>query len=100
MPFIRVNCPKGALTADQKAKLAPLLVEVLISQEIDPVTEIGGAATGFMFNEIDVDSYCRGGVPLAENWRKRSGQWRHWSRLPSSASRGATLSNCDRKSVC
>ena len=31
------------------------------------MTEIGGAATGFMFNEIDVDSYCRGGVPLAEN---------------------------------
>lgn len=53
------------LTKNQK--LAPLLVEVLISQEIDPVTEIGGAATGFMFNEIDVDSYCRGGVPLAEN---------------------------------
>jgi Tautomerase enzyme len=34
MPFIRVNCPKGALTAEQKAKLAPRLVHALIRQEI------------------------------------------------------------------
>ena len=67
MPFIRVNCPKGALSADQKAKLAPLLVEALISQEIDPVTEIGREATGFMINEIDVHNCFPGGVPLTEN---------------------------------
>jgi phenylpyruvate tautomerase PptA (4-oxalocrotonate tautomerase family) len=35
MPFIRINCPKGALTEDQKAKLAPHLVEALIRQEIN-----------------------------------------------------------------
>ena len=70
MPFIRVNCPKGALTADQKSKLAPLLVEALISQEINPVTEIGRAATGFMFNEIDVDNCFPGGIPLVENLEK------------------------------
>jgi phenylpyruvate tautomerase PptA (4-oxalocrotonate tautomerase family) len=64
MPFIRVNCPKGALTAEQKAKLAPMLVEALISQEIDPVTEIGRAATGVMFNEVDVGNCFPGGVPL------------------------------------
>lgn len=67
MPFIRVNCPKNALTADQKAKLAPLLVEALISQEIDPVTDIGRAATGFMFNEIDTHNCFPGGVPLSEH---------------------------------
>ncbi|MGA7868433.1 MAG: hypothetical protein WCA23_31450 [Stellaceae bacterium] len=64
MPFIRVNCPKGALTANQKVKLAPLLVEALISQEIDPVTEIGTEATGFMINEIDVHNCFSGGVRL------------------------------------
>jgi phenylpyruvate tautomerase PptA (4-oxalocrotonate tautomerase family) len=64
MPFIRVNCPKGALTAEQKARLAPMLVEALIGQEIDPVTEIGRAATGFMFNEVDVENCFPGGVPL------------------------------------
>jgi phenylpyruvate tautomerase PptA (4-oxalocrotonate tautomerase family) len=64
MPFIRVNCPKGSLTAEQKAKLAPLVVEALISQEIDPVTDIGRTATGFMFNEIDVENCFPGGVPL------------------------------------
>lgn len=67
MPFIRVNCPKDALSAAQKAKLAPLLVEALISQEIDPVTDIGRAATGFMFNEIDRHNCFPGGIPLTEH---------------------------------
>ena len=60
MPFIRVNCPQNALTADQKAKLVPLLAEALIGQEIDPVTEIGREATGFMINEIDVHNCFQG----------------------------------------
>ncbi len=67
MPFIRVNCPKGALTAEQKAALAPKLVHALIRQEIDPVTESGTAKTGFMFNEIDVENCFPGGVPLSEH---------------------------------
>lgn len=67
MPFIRINCPKGALTADQKARLAPRLVEALICQEIDPVTEIGTAATGLFFNEIDAHNCFPGGVPLSEH---------------------------------
>jgi phenylpyruvate tautomerase PptA (4-oxalocrotonate tautomerase family) len=65
MPFIRVNCPKGALTAEQKARLAPRLVQALIRQEIDPITEIGTAATGFFFNELDVDNCFPGGIPLS-----------------------------------
>ncbi len=67
MPFIRVNCPKGALTAEQKAKLAPQLVKALIRQEIDPVTEIGTAATGFFFNELDIENCFPGGVPLSDH---------------------------------
>jgi phenylpyruvate tautomerase PptA (4-oxalocrotonate tautomerase family) len=70
MPFIRVNCPVNALTAAQKTRLAPLLVEALISQEIDPVTEIGRAATALMFNEIDVTNCFPGGVPLIEHPEK------------------------------
>lgn len=34
----------------------PRLVQALIRQEIDPVTEIGTAATGFLFNELDVEN--------------------------------------------
>jgi phenylpyruvate tautomerase PptA (4-oxalocrotonate tautomerase family) len=64
MPFIRVNCPKGALTADQKARLAPLLVNALIRQEI------GTAATGFFYNEIDVANCFPGGVALCEHPEK------------------------------
>jgi phenylpyruvate tautomerase PptA (4-oxalocrotonate tautomerase family) len=67
MPFIRVNCPKGALSAEQKATLAPRLVQALIRQEIDPITEIGTAATGFFFNELDVENCFPGGVPLSEH---------------------------------
>ena len=70
MPFIRVNCPRGALTAEQKAKLAPRLVHALIRQEIDPVTEIGTAATGFFYNELDVHNCFPGGVPLSEHPEK------------------------------
>lgn len=67
MPFIRVNCPVNSLTVAQKTKLAPLLVEALISQEIDPVTEIGRAATALMFNEIETRNCFPGGIPLIEN---------------------------------
>jgi phenylpyruvate tautomerase PptA (4-oxalocrotonate tautomerase family) len=67
MPFIRVNCPKGALTAEQKAELAPRLVQALIRQEIDPVTEIGTAATGCFFNELDEKNCFPGGVPLSDH---------------------------------
>jgi phenylpyruvate tautomerase PptA (4-oxalocrotonate tautomerase family) len=70
MPLIRVNCPKGALTAEQKAELAPRLVHALIRQEIDPITDIGTAATGFFFNEVDVENCFPGGVPLTEHPEK------------------------------
>jgi phenylpyruvate tautomerase PptA (4-oxalocrotonate tautomerase family) len=66
MPFIRVNCPKGALSTEQKAKLAPRLVHALIRQEIDPVTESGTAKTGMFFNELDVENCFHGGVPLSD----------------------------------
>ena len=70
MPYIRVNCPKGALTLEQKAKLAPRIVHALIRQEIDPVTDIGTAATGFFFNELEVDNCFPGGVPLMQHPEK------------------------------
>jgi hypothetical protein len=43
---------KGAPRSERKATLAPRLVQALIRQEIDPVTEIGTAVTGFFFNEL------------------------------------------------
>jgi phenylpyruvate tautomerase PptA (4-oxalocrotonate tautomerase family) len=62
MPTIRgVNCPKGAHSSEQKPTLAPPLVQALIRQGIDPVTEIGTAATGFFFNEFDVENWFPGG---------------------------------------
>ena len=57
MPIIRVNCPNAAHSSEHKATLAPRLVQALIRQEIDPFTEIGTAATGFFFNELDRTGY-------------------------------------------
>ena len=45
MPLIRINCPEDSLTAEQKAKLAPLLIDALMRQEVDPVTENGKQGT-------------------------------------------------------
>jgi len=52
MPLIRINCPEDSLTAEQKAKLAPLLIDALMRQEVDPVTENGKQGTLLVFNEI------------------------------------------------
>jgi phenylpyruvate tautomerase PptA (4-oxalocrotonate tautomerase family) len=61
MPNIRVDCPNAAHGSEQKATLAPPLAQALIRQEINPVTEIGTAATGFFFNELDVENWIPGG---------------------------------------
>lgn len=52
VPVIRVTCPENALTAEQKEKLAPLLLDAVARQEADPVTDEGRAATFIVFNEI------------------------------------------------
>jgi len=34
VPLIRINCPQNSFTAEQKAKLAPLLIDALMRQEV------------------------------------------------------------------
>lgn len=64
MPIIRVTCPENALTAEQKAQLAPLLTDGVMGQEVDPVTDAGRDITSLMFNEI-ADYHCFiGGRPV------------------------------------
>ena len=70
MPYIRVNCLTGALTPPKKAKLAAALVEIVMGQEIEPMTEIGRAATPVMFSEIDAHNWFPGGQPLVEHPEK------------------------------
>jgi hypothetical protein len=43
---------KGVLSSERKATLAPRLVQTLIRQAIDAITEIATTATGFLFNEL------------------------------------------------
>ena len=52
MPLIRITCPQDSFTAEQKAKLVPLLIDALMRQEVDPVTEAGKDGTLCVFNEI------------------------------------------------
>ena len=53
MPLIRINCPENSLTAEQKAKLAPLLIDALMRQEVDPVTEAGKEGTLYLQRDRD-----------------------------------------------
>ena len=61
MPLIRINCPENSFTAEQKAKLAPLLIDALMRQEVDPVTEAGKEGTLCIFNEIATQNCFPGG---------------------------------------
>jgi phenylpyruvate tautomerase PptA (4-oxalocrotonate tautomerase family) len=61
MPLIRINCPQNSFTAEQKAKLAPLLIDALMRQEVDPVTPAGKEGTLCVFNEIATDNWSPGG---------------------------------------
>jgi hypothetical protein len=42
------------VSSERKATLAPRLLQTLIRQEIDPVTEIGTTASRFLVNELKV----------------------------------------------
>jgi phenylpyruvate tautomerase PptA (4-oxalocrotonate tautomerase family) len=64
MPVIRVSCPANALTAEQKAQLAPLLTDGVMGQEVDPVTDAGRDITTLMFNEIADHNCFIGGTPV------------------------------------
>jgi phenylpyruvate tautomerase PptA (4-oxalocrotonate tautomerase family) len=52
MPVIRVTYPAKALTDKQKEALAPLLIDAVMLQEVDPITENAKNATLVVFNEI------------------------------------------------
>jgi len=49
---------------------SPQVVLALIRQEIDPVTDIGTAATSSFFNEHEVDNFFPEGVPFPEQVKK------------------------------
>jgi hypothetical protein len=49
----RVHHSEGGVDVDYPRHTRAPLVHALIRREIDPVTEIGTAATGFFFNELD-----------------------------------------------
>jgi phenylpyruvate tautomerase PptA (4-oxalocrotonate tautomerase family) len=70
MPYIRVNCLTGALKHAQKTKLANRLVEIVMGQEIEPLTDIGRATTPVLFNEIDEHNWFPGGVALVAHPEK------------------------------
>ena len=52
MPVIRVTCPENALTTEQKADLAPRLIEAVMTQEVDPVTDVARNAAFIVYDEI------------------------------------------------
>jgi len=68
MPLIRINCPEGSLTPKQKSQLAPLLIDALMRQEVDPVTEAGKEGTLCFFNEAATHNCFPGGKQAQGAW--------------------------------
>ncbi|MGW7530154.1 tautomerase family protein [Streptomyces sp. NPDC054783] len=64
MPCIRVTCPENSLTAEQKEQLAPLLIDAVMVQEVDPVTEPARNGTFIVFNEIPQRNCFMGNEPF------------------------------------
>jgi phenylpyruvate tautomerase PptA (4-oxalocrotonate tautomerase family) len=52
MPLIRVTYPENALTAEQTAKLAPLLIDAIMVQEVNPISEEARNGTFVVFEEL------------------------------------------------
>jgi hypothetical protein len=88
MPLIRVNCPENSLTAEQKAKLAPLLVDALMRQEVDPVTEAGKRApcVSSTRSRHTTASLAEKALTSAQ---RRFGSWSYLRTLASSTRRDA-----------
>jgi phenylpyruvate tautomerase PptA (4-oxalocrotonate tautomerase family) len=52
MPLIRITYPENALTAEQVAELAPLLVDAIMVEEVSPVSEAARNGTFVVYNEV------------------------------------------------
>ena len=52
MPLIRVTSPENSFSAEQKAQLAPLLVDAVMVEEVDPVSEEARNGTFVVFEEL------------------------------------------------
>ena len=61
MPLVRITYPRGALTPEQKRRLAAALTEIVLDVEVDAVTEAGRMVTVIHFNEAAADDWAVGG---------------------------------------
>jgi phenylpyruvate tautomerase PptA (4-oxalocrotonate tautomerase family) len=68
MPLIRINCPQNSFTAEQKAKLAPLLIampscgrRLTLSPRLERRARFACLSTLCVFNEIATDNWSPGG---------------------------------------
>jgi phenylpyruvate tautomerase PptA (4-oxalocrotonate tautomerase family) len=52
MPAIRITYSENSLTAEQKAELAPLLIDAVMLQEVSPITEAARHITAVVFDEV------------------------------------------------
>jgi phenylpyruvate tautomerase PptA (4-oxalocrotonate tautomerase family) len=64
IPVIRVTCPENVLTAQQKEQFAPLLIDAVMTQEVDPVTDVARNATFLVYNEVPQQNCFMGNEPF------------------------------------
>lgn len=61
MPLVRLTYPRGALTPEQKRRIAEALTEIALDAEVDAVTDAGRMVTVVHFNEAAADDWAVGG---------------------------------------
>ena len=64
IPVIRVTRPENVLTARQKEQFAPLLIDAVMTQEVDPVTDVARNATFLVYNEVPQQNCFLGNEPF------------------------------------
>ena len=67
MPVVRIAYPKGALTQQQKSRIAESLTQIVLDVEVDAVTDAGRMVTVVQFNEAELENWAVGGVLRSES---------------------------------
>ena len=61
MPVVRISCPLGSLSREQKAQIAESLTQIVLDVEVDAVTDAGRMVTVVQFHEAAPENWAVGG---------------------------------------
>ena len=65
MPYVNVKITREGATAEQKAQLIKGIIDVLVDVLVD-VLDKNPATTVVLINEVELEDWGTGGLPVAE----------------------------------